>query len=154
METEESYTSQSSFLDKDFLPTFGEKLAAGCRNSLPAQEAATQRAESWKPSGQRGQKRKGVRHNLGRGGYQTAFGIRINSDCNGAVNIIRKVASISLAKVGKAALALPKRYNLSSLSRFYREKNEEVAASFSPPRSNFSESPVLQSGEKSSSVRI
>lgn len=109
METEESYTSQSSFLDDDFLPTFGEK------------------PESWKASGHRGQKQKGVQHNLGRGGYQTALGIRINSDCNGAINIIRKVATqlgISLAKVGKAALTLPQRYNFDSLSRSYRERSE------------------------------
>ncbi|WP_204103550.1 MULTISPECIES: IS200/IS605 family accessory protein TnpB-related protein, partial [Spirulina sp. CCY15215] len=33
VETEESYTSQASFLDDDFLPTFGAK------------------PESWKPSG-------------------------------------------------------------------------------------------------------
>ena len=110
VETEESYTSQSSFLDDDFLPTYGGEIPPG-----------------WKTSGKRGQKQKGVLHNLGRGGYQTANGSRINSDCNGAVNIIRKVATqlgISLAKVGRAVLNLPKRYNLSSLSRFYREKNE------------------------------
>ncbi len=107
VETEESYTSQSSFLDDDFLPIFGEK------------------PESWKPSGKRGQKQKGVRHNLGRGGYQTADGSRINSDCNGAVNIIRKVATqlnLCLAKVVRAVLALPQRYNLDSLSRSYRKK--------------------------------
>lgn len=109
VETEESYTSKASFLDNDFLPTFGEK------------------PESWKPSGKRGQKQKGVQHNLGRGGYQTSLGWRINSDCNGAVNIIRKVATqlgISLAKVGKAALALPQRFGLDSLSRSYRERSE------------------------------
>ncbi len=110
IETEESYTSQSSILDDDFLPTYGGEIPAG-----------------WKPSGKRGQKQKGVRHNLGRGGYQTAFGIRINSDCNGAINIIRKVATqlnLCLAKVGKAVLALPQRYNLDSLSRSYRKRSE------------------------------
>lgn len=112
VETEESYTSQSSFLDDDFLPTYGGEIPAG-----------------WKPSGKRGQKQKGVRHNLGRGGYQTAQAVRVNSDCNGAINIIRKVATqlnISLAKVGKAVLALPQRYDLNSLSRSYREKCEEA----------------------------
>ena len=38
VETEESYTSKSSFLDNDFLPIYGEK------------------PEGWKPSGKRGQK--------------------------------------------------------------------------------------------------
>ena len=83
----------------------------------------------WKPSGKRGQKQRGVLHNLGRGGYQTANGIRINSDCNGAVNIIRKVAThlgLNLTKVVRAVLALPQRYDLDSLSRSYREKYEEA----------------------------
>lgn len=114
VETEESYTSKASFLDDDFLPIFGSEKPAG-----------------WKPSGKRGEKKRGVRHNLGRGGYQTARGSRINSDCNGSANILKKVATqlgLSLAKVGKAALALPQRYNLDSLSRFYREKNEETKA--------------------------
>ncbi|MBJ7899746.1 MAG: IS200/IS605 family element transposase accessory protein TnpB, partial [Cyanobacteria bacterium RI_101] len=56
IETEESYTSQSSFLDGDLLPTFGEK------------------PKSWKPSGKR----------ITRGQYKTAQGFLINADCNGA----------------------------------------------------------------------
>jgi len=66
---------------------------------------------------------------LGRGGYQTAQGVRINSDCNAAINIIRKVATqlnLCLAKVGRAVLTLPQRYNLDSLSRSYREKYYEA----------------------------
>lgn len=110
VETEESYTSKASFLDNDFLPTFGEK------------------PESWKPSGKRGQRIKGKKHNLGRGGYQTATGIRINSDCNGAANILRKVATqlgLNLAEVGRAVLNLPKRYDLfDALSRSYRKRCE------------------------------
>lgn len=105
-ETEESYTSQSSFLDDDFLPKYGEK---------PSQ---------WKASGKRGQKRDG----LGRGQYQTADGIRINSDCNGAANILKKVSSqlkLSLAKVCRAVLSLPKRYDLTFMSRSYRKESEE-----------------------------
>jgi IS605 OrfB family transposase len=110
IETEESYTSKASLLDNDFLPIFGEK------------------PERWKPSGTRGQKQKGKRHNLGRGGYQTATDTRINSDCNGAANILRKVATqlgLSLAKVGKAALNLPKRYDIfNDLKQSYRKRCE------------------------------
>lgn len=97
VETEESYTSKSSFLDGDELPNFGAK------------------PEGWKPSGKRGEKRKGRQHNLGRGGYKTKSGIRINSDCNGAANILRKVATqlgLNLAKVGRAVLILPRRINV------------------------------------------
>ena len=98
IETEESYTSKSSFLDHDFLPTFGAK------------------PESWKPSGRR----------VKRGQYKTAHGTLINADCNGAANILRKVATqlgINLAKVGRAALNLPKRYDLfKSLSKAYRKR--------------------------------
>jgi IS605 OrfB family transposase len=105
IETEESYTSQSSFLDDDFLPKYGEK------------------PNQWKASGKRGKKGDG----LGRGQYQTAEGLRINSDCNGAANILRKVSSqlkLSLAKVCRAVLSLPKRYDLTSLSRSYRKQSE------------------------------
>lgn len=85
VETEESYTSKASFLDNDFLPKFGEK------------------PERWKESGKR----------LLRGEYTTAKGIKINADCNGAANILRKVSTqlgLSLDKVRKEALTLPKRY--------------------------------------------
>lgn len=104
VETEESYTS----LDDDFLPIYGEK------------------PDGWKASGKRGVKKKGVVHNLGRGGYETRDGIRINSDCNGAANILKKVATqlgISLVEVGRAVLALPQRYDLfQGLSKSYRER--------------------------------
>jgi IS605 OrfB family transposase len=103
-ETEESYTSKTSFLDDDFLPTLGEK------------------PQGWKPSGKRGQKGDGI----GRGQYRTASGLLINSDCQGAVNIIRKVMTqlgITLAKVTREALTLPKRYNVfGSLKKVYRKR--------------------------------
>lgn len=73
-ETEESYTSQSSFFDNDDLHVFGE------------------RPESWKASGQRTK----------RGLYVTAQGNHISSDANGACNILRKIAvplGISLEKI-------------------------------------------------------
>lgn len=99
VETEESYTSKASFLDHDFLPTFGEK------------------PESWKPSGKR----------VKRGQYKTAQGSLINADCNGAANILRKVATqlgLILAEVSRAVLNLPKRYDLfKGLSKLYRERS-------------------------------
>ncbi|MEW5857461.1 MAG: RNA-guided endonuclease TnpB family protein, partial [Cyanobacteriota bacterium] len=46
--------------------------------------------------------------------------------CNGAANIINKVATqlgLCLAKVGKGSLTLPKRYDMfTNLTRSYREK--------------------------------
>jgi transposase len=105
LETEESYTSKSSFLDGDLLPTFGEK------------------PESWSPSGKR----------VSRGQYKTAQGFLINADCNGAANIIKKVATqigISLSRVSRAALNLPKRYDVfRDLTRSYRNRCE---AGFQP----------------------
>lgn len=97
VETEESYTSKASFLDNDYLPTFGEK------------------PEGWKSSGKR----------VKRGLFRTAKGRLINADCNGAANILSKVATqlgLDLAKVSKAVLGLPNRYFLDSLSKSYREK--------------------------------
>ncbi len=63
--TEESYTSKASFLDRDEMPVYDNKLTA-------------------KPtfSGQR----------IKRGLYRSADGTLINADCNGSGNIIRKVA--------------------------------------------------------------
>ena len=100
VETSESYTSKASFLDGDFLPTFGAK------------------PERWKPSGKR----------VRRGLYRTAVGRLINADCNGAANILRKVATqldINLAKVGRAVLTLPKRYDIfDDLTKSYRKRCE------------------------------
>ncbi|NEQ12560.1 MAG: transposase, partial [Moorea sp. SIO3E2] len=96
VETEESYTSKASFLDRDFLPTLGGK------------------PEGWKESGRR----------VRRGLYKSGKGELINADCNGAANILRKVSTqleFSLAEVGRAVLNLPQRYKLDSLSRSYRE---------------------------------
>ena len=96
VETEESYTSQTSFLDKDILPTFGEK------------------PEGWTSSGKR----------VKRGLYKDSEERLINADCNGAANIIRKanVSTQQLAKVARGVLSLPHRYFLDSLSRSYRKQ--------------------------------
>lgn len=87
VETEESYTSKASFLDLDQLPTFGAK------------------PEGWKESGKR----------VKRGLYRSKNGFRINADCNGAANILRKVAaklSLNLDGVSRGALIAPFRIPL------------------------------------------
>lgn len=84
IETEESYTSQASFLDDDFLPTIGEK------------------PERWKASGKR----------IKRGLYQTQNGLLVNADINAASNILKKVATtlgFSLKGVGRGTLIMPLR---------------------------------------------
>ena len=85
VETEESYTSQASFADNDFLPTYGAK------------------PESWKSSGKR----------IKRGLYRTAQGWLANADCNAAANILRKVGTklgIALGGVSRVTLTAPKRF--------------------------------------------
>lgn len=84
IETEESYTSLSSFIDGDDLPTYGEK------------------PQEWKASGKR----------VHRGLYRTAQNLYINADCNGAANILRKVAAtlgLNLKGVSRGALRTPLR---------------------------------------------
>ncbi|MEB3831755.1 transposase [Phormidium sp. CCY1219] len=90
IETEESYTSKASFLDFDELPTFGEK------------------PEGWKESGKR----------VKRGLYQTSDGFKINADCNGAANILRKVAAklgFNLNGVSRGVLIAPLKVRLWTL---------------------------------------
>ncbi|MDF5714085.1 MAG: transposase [Rhizonema sp. NSF051] len=87
VETEESYTSRSSFLDGDSLPKYGEK------------------PNGWKPSGTR----------TTRGQYRTKSGKFVNADCQAAANIFRKVEiqlGLCLAKICRAVLILPTRVRL------------------------------------------
>jgi len=89
VETEESYSSKASFVDRDLLPTFGEK------------------PEGWPTSGKR----------VKRGLYRTAQGWLINADCNACGNIGRKVAMIlglALSGIGRGALSAPLRLKLWS----------------------------------------
>lgn len=74
VEREESYTSKASFLDDDYIPTYG----------VDDEKASF--------SGIRGPKRyKGMYKSSGfRGIYKTASGIYVNSDLNGSANILRK----------------------------------------------------------------
>ena len=86
-ETEEAYTSKSSFLDGDSLPKHGEK------------------PPGWKASGKR----------IKRGLYRSADGIVINADLNGAGNILRKVASklgVKLDRLSRRCLATAARIRL------------------------------------------
>ena len=81
VETEESYTSKTSFLDHDILPKFGEKPI------------------NWQVSGTR----------VKRGLYKTGEGFLINADCNGSANIIRKVAmtlKLSLSGISRGVCAI------------------------------------------------
>jgi IS605 OrfB family transposase len=93
VETEESYTSKASFVDADPLPKFGEK------------------PEGWKESGKR------VKRGLYRTGLQSWY---INADCNGAANILRKVAMMlgsDLSGIGRGSLTAPQRIKLWSAKR-------------------------------------
>lgn len=84
VETEESYTSKASFVDRDKLPAFREK------------------PEGWQATGKRTK----------RGLYRTAQNWYINADSNGAANILRKVSitlGLDLSGVSRGALTRPTR---------------------------------------------
>lgn len=98
-ETEEAYSSKSSFLDDDLVPKYGEK------------------PKGYRFSGRR----------VKRGLYRSAKAILVNADINGAGSILKKVATqlnICLAEVGKGSLTLPKRYDLSYMRKSYRKRFE------------------------------
>ncbi len=87
IQTEEAYTSKSSFLDGDSLPKYGEKPVG------------------WKASGKR----------IKRGLYRSANGSILNADLNGSANILRKVASnlsIDLGLLGRRCLTTAARVRL------------------------------------------
>lgn len=87
VETEEAYTSKASFLDGDSLFKYGEK------------------PNGWQASDRRTTTKL----------YRTAKGWIVNADCNGAANILRKVASIlglDLSEITRGAVTRPLRLNL------------------------------------------
>jgi lycopene cyclase CruP len=89
-ETEESYTSKSSFLDADTIPVYGEKPI------------------EWKASGSR----------IKRGLYRTSNGTEVNSDANGAANILKKVAvklKLDLSGISRGELCAPLKFRLWTL---------------------------------------
>ena len=119
VETEESYTSKASFLDADFLPTYGEK------------------PETWKPCGKR----------VKRGMYRTGTGKLINADLNGAANILKKVEAqlgLDLAKACRALLTVPTRYRV-----WETKTKKRNMADGCPMCSNSLESPSIYGGERS-----
>lgn len=119
VETEESYTSKASFVDRDELPTFGEK------------------PEGWQATGKR----------IKLGLYRIAQNWYINADCHGAANILRKVSmtlGLDLNEVSRGALTRPTRFLfwVTAKKTLYRD-------GFTLPRSIPLESPVFPAGEKS-----
>ncbi|MBD2771206.1 RNA-guided endonuclease InsQ/TnpB family protein [Iningainema tapete] len=87
VETEEAYTSKSSFVDGDELPKHGEKPIG------------------YKPSGKR----------VKRGLFRTGLNWYINADCNGAANCLRKVSTtlgLVLDGVSRGSLATPARLRI------------------------------------------
>ncbi len=92
IETEESYTSKTSLSKNDVLPKLGEK------------------PEGWKNSGVR----------VNRGLFKTKAGIKINADCNGAANIIRKVAMMArfdVAGISRGCLSPAKKVLVWTLQK-------------------------------------
>ncbi|MBA3920750.1 MAG: IS200/IS605 family element transposase accessory protein TnpB [Nostocaceae cyanobacterium] len=81
---EESYTSKSSFLNKDFIPTYNEK------------------PQGWKPSGKR----------VKRGLYVTNNGIALNADVNGSYNILVKAFPKAFGIGDREVLVTPRKVNL------------------------------------------
>jgi putative transposase len=93
VETEEAYTSKSSYLDGDSLPVYGQK------------------PDGWKASGKR----------IERGLYRSANGLIVNADLNGSANILRKVASnlsVDLGLLGRRCLTTATRVRLWTLPKF------------------------------------
>ncbi len=102
VETEESYTSSSSFVDGDYLPKYGE------------------RPDDWKPDARRLANASLSGRRVKRGLYRTALNWYLNADCNGAGNILRKVSGmlgINLSGLSRVSLTAPQRIFLWSAKR-------------------------------------
>ncbi len=122
IETEESYTSKASFLDGDYLPTYGEK------------------PDDWKPSGKRTK----------RGLYRTANNWYVNADAQSAANIIRKVTTtlsilrnVSLERVDRGVLTRSHKIKLWSANKnkMFRDGLKHRH------ETSLLESPVIHAGE-------
>ena len=84
---EESYTSKASFFDNDELPTYN-----------------MDNPQTYEFSGKR----------IKRGLYQTKNNYRLNADCNGALNILRKSKAVDLTVLcRRGELDTPKRIRIS-----------------------------------------
>ncbi len=107
VETEESYTSSSSFVDGDYLPKYGE------------------RPDNWMPSGKR--VKRGLYRTATRGSQlgetprpNSLLNWYINADCNGASNVLRKVSEmlgLNLSGLSRVSLTAPQRIFLWSAKR-------------------------------------
>jgi putative transposase len=75
VEQEESYTSKASFLDGDFIPTYGKEN--GAKPTFSGRRRPTRYKGTYKKDGFRGL-------------YVSKDGIVINSDLNGSANVLRK----------------------------------------------------------------
>lgn len=97
LKVEESYTSQSSFLDNDTIPTYGDK-------EIP------------KFSGKR----------ITRGLYKSSQGILINADVNGAANILRKHCNLPINLTHKL-LSQVKKINIkhATICRNQKTRNSQ-----------------------------
>ena len=104
VETEEFYTSQSSFLDNDVLPKYGEKpdnLETKSFGHAFLRNATQTRFMSCSETG------KCIRRGL----YKSAVVFLINADCNGAANILRKVSGrlkLKLSQLSRGPLFMLK----------------------------------------------
>lgn len=100
VETEESYTSKASFLDTDELPKYGEAAQSwGFPACATAEPRSGEKPNGWKESGRR----------VKRGLYKSSEGYLLNADCNGAANIIRKVATklgLELSGISRGCCAI------------------------------------------------
>lgn len=88
-------------MDTDQLPKHGEK------------------PNGWKESGRR----------VKRGLYKTSKGYLLNADCNGAANIIRKVATklgLELSGISRGCLSQPKKVRLWTLQKSPRLQTGEA----------------------------
>ena len=84
---EESYTSKTSFFDGDEIPIYGKE-----------------NSQKYIFSGKR----------IKRGLYQTSTGKLINTDCNGALNILRKSKVVDLSILyNRGELDTPKRIRIA-----------------------------------------
>jgi len=81
---EESYTSKASFLDQDFIPSYGAK------------------PQDWKPSGKR----------VKRGLYISKNGIAINADVNASYNILAKAFPKAFEIGDRVVLVTPRKVHL------------------------------------------
>lgn len=93
IKTEESYTSKASFIDDDFIPTYGDE------NAYQAKFSGVRGPINYKGYTKA---KKGKEKSQFRGIYRTKDGSYINSDLNGSANIIRKIIPNAFTELGVA----------------------------------------------------